>query len=158
MLVCFDETMSAACFRWTETKKHGLRDGAPGVNSDERRLFSDLRKDLLTGHNDTVIGCRCRYPLCAIKSWQSTCPGELTTGEVEPHLKSGQHRDKHTLSLQLSLKTIYKIYEPWSSNLSTLPPIQGHWDNWLIRVTVLSEPQTKEKQRIFLCFICCTAK
>lgn len=34
-----------------------IKDEAAGVNIDEKELFSDLRKDLLTGDNDTVISC-----------------------------------------------------------------------------------------------------
>lgn len=75
-----DEPTSAVCFRWTHrcisrsyivyieklTKAlqdmesdggMGWRDGALGVNTDEKQLFSDLRKDLLTRDSDTVIRC-----------------------------------------------------------------------------------------------------
>ena len=46
-----------------------------------------------------------------------------------------------------SLKPIYQPCEARSTSLSTLLPAQRQWDDWLIRVTVLSRPhQTKEKQ------------
>lgn len=129
-----------------------VRDGAAGVNVDEKELFSDLRKDLLTGDNDTVIRCEAemlpaKSSLCC-KIWTIHLSLEnpplvrwnLTSWAVNTNKDTDIYTTTHTLlvSLQLPLEPLFKTYEPWNSNLSKLPPVQGCWDKWLIRVTVLS--------------------
>jgi len=51
-----------------------MRDAAVGADSDKRELFPDLRTDLLTGDNDTVI--RCHAEMLPTKS--SLCRKILT--------------------------------------------------------------------------------
>lgn len=98
----------------------------------------------------------------AVKSGQSTCRWEeLASCEVEPEHRQKQTVHDHTYS-SCSFRIFSKKHKPIYKTVNPGTPIymqaafQGHGD-MVIRVTVLSWPQIKEKQRIFF-FICCTTK